>query len=498
MNAETTKNHVEDIAHEMVNVTEIGGELETKKTEVLELEAETVDAVISREVVKFAMPDSAIAQLKEQFGGLAINGVEDREGYKKVQEAWRLVRSKRLEVEKKHTVLKADYLQIGRAIDGEKNRLVGLLKPLENSLGQKLEDIDAAIREEKEREERERQQRLQGRVAELLENGMKFSGQYYTIGETISMDVVTLKNFTDPEYQYFLERVKTENKKILDAEAEQKRLEQEERDRLIKQQEEQEAERLKLKAQREELQREQEQMKQARIDLRAQILINAGLSKTHLGTFLIQFPDCGNVEVFENDFSDLTGDQWDAKFSEIKTQVQTLRQVAAEKQEQKRQEEEQRQRELKLKQELQARFEQRAAQLVTMFGMVPGGFENGQPTQYARSGRFNVAGMFLPISEIRGFSDDEWNAALADAKIKFQKMLNDEIDQEKKINEQKEADRLAAMSDVEKVKDFVLKLEVLARDKPTLKNKKILAAWDLFGGAIDTAKETLLKTLELI
>jgi hypothetical protein len=319
---------IQDIDHEMVPST-----VSQTPQQTIELEAEeiTTEATVKKEIAKFRVSDAAIEQYKKEFSGLKVADIQDKEGYKKVKAAWQIVRGKRLEVEKKHKLIKADYVVIGRAIDGEKNRLVGLLEPLENELGGELDRIDGLVEAEKLREENERQKKLQGRVAELLESGMTFNGSYYCIGESVSMDVVTLKNFSDADYTTFLDRVKAENKKLIDAKAEQERLEQEERERLQREKTEQEAERLRLAKEKEDLENEKAEMKKARTDLRVAVLQNAGFKmRSDLQSLVFTTLDAGHIFINFSDFQDLDGTAWDAKFSEIKTQITNLRQLQAE------------------------------------------------------------------------------------------------------------------------------------------------------------------------
>src|SRR5690606_24916006 len=94
------------------------------------------------EIQKFKVSDAAIAELKEKYGSLTIPSVEDRESLKIVTDAWRHVRNLRISVEKKHKELKADYLLISRTIDGEKNRLVKELEPLEDHLKNEIDKVE--------------------------------------------------------------------------------------------------------------------------------------------------------------------------------------------------------------------------------------------------------------------------------------------------------------------------------------------------------------------
>ena len=219
------------------------------------LEIMTADQKADLEVSKFQLGKDWIAKKKIEYSGLTIAGVDDKEGFKKVETAWREVRNKRLAVAGKHKELKADYLVITRKIDGAKNELTELLEEIEAPLKKELDRIEQIKEDEQNREENERQARLQTRVVELLENGMKFDGSFYSIAK-ISMDVATLKTMEPDHYERLLEMVKAENQEILNKIAADNLAKENERLALEKQKADQELEAKKLADEREEIAKE--------------------------------------------------------------------------------------------------------------------------------------------------------------------------------------------------------------------------------------------------
>lgn len=480
--------HIEEIAHEMIPSTA------QASANAITVEILSPDQIVKNEIARFDVALAAIEEYKTKYSGLKIADMQDKEGYKNVYAAWQFIRGKRLAVEKMHKVIKSDYLTISRGIDQHKNKLVSLLEPLENELGDELERIDKLIEDEKNREEMERQKRLQGRVAELLGQGMQFNGMYYCIGETISMDVVALKNFSDHEYSVFLQRVQNENKKQTEAKAEAERLELERIAQIENQKREQEAERLRLQRQAEEMEQQRAQMRKERTDLRGQILKNAGFQQAGVSfVYKTQFADVQPVVVTIGDFQDLTGDDWDKKFFDLKAETTEIRKLSEE-----REQAETEKRAAAEKERLE-RVARMAAREKDLFAL---GMLRGDGSFFIRTETYGDTNFFTfeNISEVQ-----DWPEFLEETKQALLKTRAQDVEnkatRQREAEEQKEAaerDRIAAMSDIEKVKEFVFKLEQLARMKPELKNKKIAAAWDLFGGAIDNAKEMLLKTIELI
>lgn len=193
-------------------------EKEILDVQIVEAKDITVEDVISTEIKKFNLADAKIAELKEQFKDLKISGVEDKDGYKAVSEAIKIVRTYRTGVEKVRKQIKEDYLKTGRAIDEEAKRLTASLEEIENPLKDKKQEIDDEIQAEKDRQEAEAQAKTDKRVEELEAVGIKFDGRFYSIGEDISVDIVTIKDFTDEQFSEFKNRVSAVNDKLQEAE----------------------------------------------------------------------------------------------------------------------------------------------------------------------------------------------------------------------------------------------------------------------------------------
>ena len=108
--------------------------------------------------------ETAIAELRETYMGLAIAGPEDRKGYLAVSEARKDVKARRVKVEHARKALKEDALAYGRLVDGEAKRITAMLEPIEQHL-QGQEDGYEASREAIKRKEAEaKKARLQART----------------------------------------------------------------------------------------------------------------------------------------------------------------------------------------------------------------------------------------------------------------------------------------------------------------------------------------------
>lgn len=478
-------------ATQNIEFEDIPREQTEQKSEAIEAKVLTADDIAKNEIQKFNLADAAIDAMKKKYSGLTISGIEDREGYKKVKAAWQIVRGKRLQVEKTHKIIKADYLVVSRAIDGEKNRLVELLEPLESELKTELDRIDNAIEEKKQEAERIAQARLQTRVATLLENGIQFNGSFYAIGETITVDVVVLKNLSDDEFNQLLQRVQAENSKIIAAKAEAERLEREERERIEAQRIENERQEQELKRQREEMERQQADMRRQRTQLRIDVLKNAGLTYhiDHDGILIKNFPDAGLISIKVREFEYLDGDAWDAKFLEIRADINRLRALQAEKDEERKAEQLRKVEEERQRKEKADRWNARASELYKL-GMheLNGRFYILTDTMDEMVHRYAVDMFDAP--------EDEWTKILEGIKTEISDTRIKDDENKRRAAEEKEAERLAAMSDIERVDLYLSQLAEI-RD-PQIKDARVLAAFKLFDQTVANAVDTLHKTLELI
>lgn len=269
------------------------------------------------EVAKFDVARGWIAGKKEEYSTLTVNGVEDKEGLKKVTEAWQEIKAKRFAVRDKHEELKAGYLIVGRAIDKEKNELTALLQEIESPLKAQIDQIEAEKEKVKAQREKEAQERIQSRVVELLDNGVKLVGNFYTIGETISVDISTIRDFNDVSYSEFLERVKRENAAIVAAE--EKRIAEEKAEK-----EAQEKLAADNKRKTEELKAEQDRIKKELADSRGEFLENLGYILTESGNYVYKKAADLQSRINGSALGEMSRDEWEEKKINAKQSIKDI------------------------------------------------------------------------------------------------------------------------------------------------------------------------------
>lgn len=221
---------------------------------------------IRLDIAQFNLADQGIAMLKGKFAELAVNGIDDKEGYKAVREAWGEVRTIRTGLEKKGLQLRNRYKVITTAIGKEQDRLIDLVTPLENDLHRKWKDIDE-LKDKIQREKEAAEQReMMARIEEVMALGMVFRDGFYAIGETISMDVATLRSLPVENYDRLKEAIRAKKSELDKAEADSKAEKQRQVDEfnreqadLKRQQEELAAERERMRIQQYQLERDREE-----------------------------------------------------------------------------------------------------------------------------------------------------------------------------------------------------------------------------------------------
>lgn len=471
--ADPSKNSgITDIAHEDIPGAKPDG---NGKAELLEADEVkpgpelSIEEQKKNEIAKFNFPEAAIAQYQKEYGKLKIKGLEDKEGYKKVETAWRHVRGRRIEVEKKHKLIKAGYLEIGRAIDAEKNRLVELLEPLETKLGGELERIDNEKKAKDEEKERQEQEKLNVRVNDLIANGAAFTGSFYGIGETISIDVVTLKAMNDGEFNLLLSRVKVENAKIAEEKQRKADEEQAERDRLEKQRKEQEAEAQRLKdlqqkmeSDRRELEQAKEKLLEDRTANRAAQIEGLGFVFAHNSQNWVLNKTVGVVEISKTQVVALSDTEWLDRFAQLTADSDSLkaRQADAENRAKKLQDE---------AHALKVRTEDRRADLIS-YGL----WHDGDGNFYRQSIYENIATVSAEAEEILKLSQEGWKQKIK--AIDEQIAIIRQAEAEQKIIEdgKKEAARQALLSERQKLVEYVDKVSAIKKPElsdPKLKNE---------------------------
>lgn len=170
---------------------------------------------IENELKKFNVTDSAIAELTEKYMPLAVNGIDDKEGLKAVNAARKIVKTYRIDVDKRRKELNADALEYQRRINGEAKRITALLEPIETHLESQEKKVDDEIERIKREKEEAEAARFKLRVTKLTFLRFVFDGvHYYSTyldtfnNEVMKVSVLLLKQMTDEVFNDFYDNAK--------------------------------------------------------------------------------------------------------------------------------------------------------------------------------------------------------------------------------------------------------------------------------------------------
>ena len=480
-------------------------EKEILDVQIVEAKDITVEDVISTEIKKFNLADAKIAELKEQFKDLEISGVEDKDGYKAVSEAIKIVRTYRTGVEKVRKQIKEDYLKTGRAIDEEAKRLTASIEEIENPLKDKKQEIDDEIQAEKDRQEAEAQAKTDKRVEELEAVGIKFDGRFYSIGEDISVDIVTIKDFTDEQFAEFKNRVSAVNDKLQEAER-IKNLHNERREMLLdfwayvpedfknlnfgEMMEEnfktllEQAKQGKAdfdeaqKKQAEEAQRQADERKALNYEKRSFKFEKEGFEVAENGNLLFS-TESGQILIQKQDLEEISNEAFDMLFETKKREKETLLNKSKDLQKQREadaQRKAEEEAEKKKSEELEAKTNSRIETLLKL-----GLKFDGVQTYIFHDINFDI------FADIKTMSDADWSEAIIGATKRKAEI-------EKEIADKEEAERVQKLPEINKAERYID--EVMKVAFPQLQNGEIAEVLADFKNKIKLASDEAMSNLK--
>lgn len=145
--------------------------------------------------------------------------IVDDETYKTVKATWQVVRSRRLDWEKKvNAALKSAKIKL-QDWKTKADEVTEVLSDTEGDLRQKMQQYDDEKKAEKEREERERHERFIAKTSRLFEAGFAYNGVYYVAG-TIIATPQQIEEASDEDFEAMLNLGKAEADNIKEALAE--------------------------------------------------------------------------------------------------------------------------------------------------------------------------------------------------------------------------------------------------------------------------------------
>lgn len=307
----------------------------------------TFESLVQNELAKYDSVIPAVEELKAEFLSLKISNIDDEENYQKVAKGIRFIIGKRVAIEDKRKELKADSLAYGKAVDSRAREITSMITPIEEYLKDEKARVDAEIEEIKQREEQLKQQKISDRHNTLIRAGMDLIGnQYQWVSrinalESETLVSINLETMDDDDFDSFVTHINSlvsaEKEKIAEEEERQLKIRQEQerqREELLEQQKQMKEEQDKLleqqnqmREEQENLKKELEEMKLMRTKSRLTQLYDIGLvSITHLNAVCYKY-DGGNYTpvVLYPDVSEATPSDWGKMFTDISVRVADMK-----------------------------------------------------------------------------------------------------------------------------------------------------------------------------
>ena len=168
------------------------------------------DEYRSKQLKRFdtAVSDAAIKELKDTYLHLKVTSVEDKSVVKMVREGRLKARGYRLGVDKlAETIVEAPKLFI-KAVHARRDEIIEELKSFER-LTQAEEDRFKQLKiEADDQREKDLQEKFDARLARLVELKMEFAGDRYVLGTDAHITNMEIADFSDTEFDAFIENIK--------------------------------------------------------------------------------------------------------------------------------------------------------------------------------------------------------------------------------------------------------------------------------------------------
>jgi hypothetical protein len=442
------------------------------------------------DILKMDVNEASIAEWKKKYVPLKVTSIADIANHRANKEAKKFIQQKRTGLEKKRTDLKAFYIEEGKKIDSAAAKYKNLIIEIEEPLDIELGKFEVWEKEEATRKEEEEKKETNRRVSVLKEAGITFDGNFYVIGETTSMDIVTIKSLPAFDFDALVEKVKIE-KSRLDAVAEEQRLE---RERMAEEQRQKQAEfdrkekeqkdaQDKLDREREDFERQKEDMRRQKVQLRegqckaAGMVPNASIPGY---SFKNGFTD---IQVTQEHINTMGDDEFIAlveNYAGVITDAKQMQKNKEQKEEADRLEQERLRREKETKE--QEQWIQRQNDLVNL-GMA---FVMGE---FIRRNEFGDKAV-LSVDIVNATDPDAWPKVLlaAGEDVNRVNALTDEKLAE--IARQKEA----LKPEIQRVREFLHGF--LAFNSPDINNEKLIAICAAAQNDVKIAANKALKAVE--
>lgn len=449
---------------------EVDSPLELQEENPSEAPALNFEKVLERDLAKYDAVSVKIQELNKLYMPLKITSVDDTEGYKEVTTALKFMVSKRTEVEGVRKALKADALAYGKAVDERAKEITAKLAPIEEHLRAQKEAVDKELALIEERKEEERKAEILARHNRLIAAGMMLVNDTYIFDdgsyETIhalnleTMDADAFGAFSRSVEKLHQEAIERKQKEEADRIEEQKR-QAAERERLAKEGE-------LLKKQQDEMAAQMKAMQEERYNARKESLELMGLEFSQISPFVFYK---GFTVVSQNEIKDASAAEFTAIAQSVKSKKESIDSDITKRAEEAEQQRKDREEEIKKQALIDAADNARKSVMAALGFKLTGDNRTGVYTYLTPKGTISTT---VDLLLVLNSEDEEFDEIIESLKTTISDMVELEaknIAKEQELaNKAIEDERVANLSDKEKMSEYAQKL--LAVSRPEMATKK--------------------------
>ena len=154
-----------------------------------------------------------IQELRAQYTGITIAGIEDRDGYKAAAEAAKTVRAERLALQKQAGGIVKILNDFKTKFQARAKSIIGEYSELEEEIRTEMSRIDEEKRAEKERQRLAELKKFNERTDLMFETGFVFDGYQYKVG-TVFIVSGEIGDMSDDEFNTLVEKGRQEAERL--------------------------------------------------------------------------------------------------------------------------------------------------------------------------------------------------------------------------------------------------------------------------------------------
>lgn len=154
-----------------------------------------------------------IQELRAQYAGITIAGIEDRDGYKAAAEAAKTVRAERLALQKQAGGIVKTLNDFKTKLQARAKSIIGQYSELEEEIRTEMSRIDEEKRAEKERQRLAELKKFNDRTDLMFETGFVFDGYQYKVG-TVFVVSGEIGDMGDEEFNELVEKGRQEAERL--------------------------------------------------------------------------------------------------------------------------------------------------------------------------------------------------------------------------------------------------------------------------------------------